>query len=215
MYDLLIKNGLIYDGTGNAPYAADVAAVDGSIVAIGQLEGESAKTVDASGMAVCPGFIDLHTHSDMSFLLDPTAQSKVRQGVTLELAGNCGMSFCAPLLGEARELLKPRISQYTDSFEPERQGATRTSAQHHPTVGRDPVDPLDRVDREVVYVGERERLPDARDLRGEAVHVVQAGQGRITGRPQRQVRWKTIEDAHALTRLPSRCGTVLREPRCL
>ncbi|MCH7745542.1 MAG: amidohydrolase family protein, partial [Chloroflexi bacterium] len=117
MYDLLVKNGRIIDGTGSASYTADVAVAGGEIVAIGKLDGESAKTIDAAGLAVSPGFIDLHTHSDMSFLLDPTAQSKVRQGVTLELAGNCGMSFCAPLIGEAEAMLKARVSQYTDSFE--------------------------------------------------------------------------------------------------
>ena len=88
MYDLLIRDGRIYDGTGSPAYSADIGVADGEIVAIGRLEGESVKTVNASGLAVSPGFIDLHTHSDMSFLLDSTAQSKVRQGVTLELAGN-------------------------------------------------------------------------------------------------------------------------------
>ena len=117
MYDLLIKNGSIFDGTGSPAYVADVAAVGGEIVAIGKLDGQAASTVDASGLIVCPGFIDLHTHSDMSFLLDNTAQSKVRQGVTFELAGNCGSSFCAPLIGEAREALEARVSQYTDNFE--------------------------------------------------------------------------------------------------
>lgn len=117
MYDLLVKNGRIIDGTGSASYTADVAVAGNEIVAIGMLDGESAKTIDAAGLAVSPGFIDLHTHSDMSFLLDPKAQSKVRQGVTLELAGNCGMSFCAPLIGEAEAALKSRVSQYTDSFD--------------------------------------------------------------------------------------------------
>ena len=117
MYDLLIEHGRIIDGTGSASYTADVAVAGNEIVAIGKLDGESAKTIDAAGLAVSPGFIDLHTHSDMSFLLDPTAQSKVRQGVTLELAGNCGMSFCAPLIGEAEAALKSRVSQYTDSFD--------------------------------------------------------------------------------------------------
>lgn len=117
MYDLLIKNGQVFDGTGSAPYLADVAAVDGEIVAVGRLAEDAVKAVDASGLAVSPGFIDLHTHSDLSFLLDPTAQSKVRQGVTLELAGNCGSSFCAPLQGAARELMRARVSQYTDSFD--------------------------------------------------------------------------------------------------
>ena len=117
MYDLLFKNGRVIDGTGCAAYSADVATVAGDIVAIGKLDGESGKTIDVGGMAICPGFIDLHTHSDMSFLLDSTAQSKVRQGVTLELAGNCGMSFCAPVEGAAEELLNTRVSQYSDSFE--------------------------------------------------------------------------------------------------
>ena len=117
MYDLKIEHGSVFDGTGAPAYRAHVAAVGGEIVAIGSLEGEARKVVDATGLAVSPGFIDLHTHSDMSFLLDSTAQSKVRQGVTLELAGNCGMSFCAPLEGAAEELLETRVSQHSDDFE--------------------------------------------------------------------------------------------------
>ena len=116
MYDLLFKNGAVYDGTGKEPYTADVAAVDGEIVAIGRLDGEAAKTIDASGLAVTPGFIDIHSHSDASFLHDHTAQSKLRQGVTLELAGNCGSSFCAPLLGKAKELFQARMGQYPNGL---------------------------------------------------------------------------------------------------
>jgi len=118
MYDLLIKNGYTIDGTGSAAYRADVGVKDGDIVALGQLEGEAAKIIDAGRLVVSPGFIDLHTHSDLSFLLDPTAQSKVRQGVTFELAGNCGFSFCAPLQGAAHEMLQSRVAQYTDAFQP-------------------------------------------------------------------------------------------------
>ena len=117
MYDLLIKNGLVLDGTGGASYSADVAAVGGDIVAIGRLDGEAAKTINAEGLAVSPGFIDLHSHSDMSFLLDSTAQSKVRQGVTMELNGNCGESFCAPLQGDAGARLEFEMSQYGSSFD--------------------------------------------------------------------------------------------------
>ena len=115
MYDLLIRNARIIDGTGSAAYAADVGVAGDEIAAIGKLEGDAAKTIDASGLVVTPGFIDLHTHSDMSFLLDNTAQSKVRQGVTLELAGNCGSSFCAPLLGAAKELFDTRAGQYENA----------------------------------------------------------------------------------------------------
>ena len=117
MYDLLIKNGHIYDGTGSPAYVADVAVRNGNIVAIGNLEGVASKTVDARNLAVCPGFIDLHTHSDISFLLDSTAQSKVRQGVTLEVAGNCGNSVCAPLIGSAVDSFKESTARYTDRFE--------------------------------------------------------------------------------------------------
>ena len=117
MFDLVFRNGSVIDGTGSPAYTADIAVRDGEIAAIGRIEGESAKTVDAAGLAITPGFIDLHTHSDLSFLLDPTAQSKVRQGVTLELTGNCGMSFCAPLIGEAEEQFRGRMSAYTDAFD--------------------------------------------------------------------------------------------------
>ncbi len=117
MYDLLIRDGLVFDGTGSPAYRADIGVSGGEIVAVGRLEGEAVRAIDASGLAVSPGFIDLHTHSDMSFLLDPKAQSKVRQGVTLELAGNCGSSFCAPLLGAAEEMFRARAAQYTMPLE--------------------------------------------------------------------------------------------------
>jgi N-acyl-D-amino-acid deacylase len=118
-YDLLIRQGTVYDGTGAPPYQADIAVAEGRIVAIGRLEGTARDTIDASGLAVAPGFIDLHTHSDLSFLIDPDAQSKVRQGVTTEVVGNCGMSMGAPLLGEARQVLRDRVATYGVSLEAE------------------------------------------------------------------------------------------------
>ena len=77
MFDLLVKNGNIYDGTGAPGFEADIGVLDGRIAAIGKLEENAAETIDATGLMVAPGFIDLHTHSDFSFLLDPTALSKV------------------------------------------------------------------------------------------------------------------------------------------
>ena len=112
MFDLLIRGGTIYDGTGAPGYVADVGVAQGRIAAIGALEEESAQTIHIPDLALSPGFIDLHTHSDFSFLLDNTAQSKVRQGCTLELTGNCGSSFCAPLHGEARQVGDERIGLY-------------------------------------------------------------------------------------------------------
>ncbi len=118
MYDLLIKNGTIFDGSGGPGYPADIGVLQGRIVAVGILEEDAVETIDASGLAVSPGFIDLHTHSDFSFLLDSAAQSKVRQGCTLELTGNCGFSYCAPLIGgDAKKFAQERLGLYGDEHE--------------------------------------------------------------------------------------------------
>jgi N-acyl-D-aspartate/D-glutamate deacylase len=87
-YDLLIKGGHILDGTGSPWYEGDVAVMDGKIAAIGRLVNPTARRViDATGLAVAPGFIDLHTHSDYTLLVDGHGQSKIRQGVTTEIIG--------------------------------------------------------------------------------------------------------------------------------
>ena len=111
-----IKNATIIDGLGGEPYIGNLYLNDGKIIAISYGESlDSDISIDAFGKIVTPGFIDLHTHSDLSFLLDSTAQSKVRQGVTMELIGNCGMSPCAPLIGESKDLLMQRLSTYENN----------------------------------------------------------------------------------------------------
>jgi dihydroorotase/N-acyl-D-amino-acid deacylase len=91
-HDLLITDGLVYDGLGDAPFIADIAVDKGKISAIGNLEGHTARTsIDASNKAVSPGFIDVHTHLD-PILRMPDAESHVRQGVTLALGGPDGSS---------------------------------------------------------------------------------------------------------------------------
>jgi N-acyl-D-amino-acid deacylase len=118
VFDLIIRNGTVVDGTGSEKFTADVAIKGDSVMAVGELTGEAAREIDASGKLVTPGFIDLHTHSDSSFLIDPHADSKLTQGVTLELFGNCGMSFCAPLIGGAKELFEERVNRSGDSLTP-------------------------------------------------------------------------------------------------
>ncbi len=87
-YDLVIRGGRVVDGTGNPWFYADVGIRDGRIVTVGQLaSADATRVIDATGLVVAPGFIDLHTHSDSQLLADGTAQSKIRQGVTLDIAG--------------------------------------------------------------------------------------------------------------------------------
>ena len=88
MLDVIIRGGLVADGTGAPLYRADVAVKDGRIAAIGELDGMDAReTLDASGLVVSPGFIDSHAHSDTSFLKDDSGASKLYQGVTTEVTG--------------------------------------------------------------------------------------------------------------------------------
>lgn len=87
-YDIIIKNAKVIDGSGNPWYAADVAIRDGRVAAIGkQILAPAATAIDARGMAVTPGFIDMHGHSDYTLLRDGNAESKIRQGITVELIG--------------------------------------------------------------------------------------------------------------------------------
>lgn len=95
--DLLLKNGVVIDGTGNPRYRADVAIHNGKISAVGpNLDVQAATVVDVAGATISPGFIDVHTHDDRLVLADPSMQPKVSQGATTVITGNCGISL-APL----------------------------------------------------------------------------------------------------------------------
>ncbi len=100
MFDLLIRNGRIVDGTGNPWYRADVGIRGERIAAIGHLAGaEAGHVIDAQGQVVCPGFVDPHSHSDLYLLAHPHHEPKIRQGVTTEVLGQDGISY-APVSDE-------------------------------------------------------------------------------------------------------------------
>ncbi|MDZ7343711.1 MAG: amidohydrolase family protein, partial [candidate division KSB1 bacterium] len=108
-FDLLILGGLIYDGSGRPGILGDLGIKHGKITAIGDLKNKSAKRkIDATGLAVAPGFIDFHSHSDDELLLGATPQSKIRQGVTTEIIGQDGDSM-APLTEAMRVARSERL----------------------------------------------------------------------------------------------------------
>src|SRR5262245_4822564 len=104
MYDLVLKNGRIYDGSGLPSFTADVAIRNGRIEGIGRINDPAAETIDADGLAVAPGFIDFHTHFDAQLLWDPLASSSNEHGVTTVGTGNCGLTL-APCKPESRDAL--------------------------------------------------------------------------------------------------------------
>ena len=109
MHDFLIRGGTVYDGAGSPGVAGDIAIAGGRITAIGRVDGPAQCVIDATGLAVAPGFIDIKTHSDFTLPINPKAESKVRQGVTTEIVGHCGFSVAPALPGKV-ELLKDYLS---------------------------------------------------------------------------------------------------------
>lgn len=106
MVDLLILHAKIIDGTGNPWYYGNVAVKDGRFVAVGSFDPPQAKKViDAKGAMLCPGFIDVHTHNDILLTYDPSCLSKLQQGVTTQIVGNCGFS-AAPLCDATKHMLQ-------------------------------------------------------------------------------------------------------------
>lgn len=101
MYDLILKGGNIFDGTGAEGFVGDVAVTDGIISDISRTELHGAREIiDVTGLTVSPGFVDMHTHSDFTLIADARAESQVHQGVTTEVIGQCGIS-CAPVCSHA------------------------------------------------------------------------------------------------------------------
>ena len=112
-HDLIIKNGTIIDGTGSDAYSGDIAIKDGLITEIGEVNGEAAEIIDAEGMTVSPGFVDIHTHLDAQIGWDPQMTPICWHGVTTALIGNCGLTF-APCKPEDTEILAGMMETVED-----------------------------------------------------------------------------------------------------
>ena len=112
MFDILITDGDVIDGSGASSMKVDIAIIDDRIAEIGNLNGAQAKKIiDAHGLTVTPGFIDVHSHGDIGLLVNPQAECKIRQGITTMVSGNCG-STPFPLRGEKKKDVQEELEKY-------------------------------------------------------------------------------------------------------
>lgn len=155
-YDVLFTGGTVIDGTGAPRVRADVAVAGDRIAAVGDLAGvQAARTIDARGRIVAPGFIDAHTHDDNLFLVDPAMTPKTSQGVTTVIAGNCGVSL-APLrpgrpvtppldlLGAPDDFRYPRFADYVARLDETPPAANAGLLVGHSALRLDTMDDVDR-----------------------------------------------------------------------
>lgn len=148
-YDLVIRGGTIVDGSGTPGFRADLAVVDGRIVAIGKIADKGKTEIDASEHAVTPGFIDGHTHHDAQIMWDPSGASSCFHGVTSAVMGNCGFTIAPSRDGE-RELVLRNLERAEDiPAEAMRQGI-EWSFDDFPTY----LDTLDRLPKSINYAAE-------------------------------------------------------------
>ena len=118
--DLVVRNATLFDGSGNPPVSGDIAISDDRILAIGDLYNyRGASEMDAGGKALAPGFIDVHTHDDRALLNNPLMPSKISQGVTTVVTGNCGISLAPLALKQPPPPPLDLIAPTGDAFYPE------------------------------------------------------------------------------------------------
>ena len=119
MFDLIVRGASVVDGTGAPARPADLGVIGDRIAALGAIEdgATAARTIDARGRVACPGFIDIHTHSDLTLVADGTGESKLRQGVTTEVVGNCSFS-AFPIEPARRDLHADHLARATAPLTP-------------------------------------------------------------------------------------------------
>ena len=155
MHDVLIRNALVLDGSDRPGGHADVAVRDGRIVAVGAVDGGARQVIDAGGRALAPGFIDVHTHDDLEVLRNPGMASKLSQGVTTVVVGNCGISASPVrirgevpdpmnLLGEAADFRFADFASYRQAVEAACPAVNVAALVGHTALRQNHMDRLDR-----------------------------------------------------------------------
>jgi N-acyl-D-amino-acid deacylase len=179
-FDVLIRGGQIADGTGGPLRRADVGIRGDTIAVVGDLSAATAATtIDATGRVVAPGFVDVHTHSDITILVNSNAESAIRQGVTTQVFPNCGMGL-APAIGEARTDVEDRARPYgidvdwtTVGEYFDRVQAAQPSINVVPMVAQGTV--------RMAVMGYRKDAPSAEELAEMKAHVAEAMRSGVRG----------------------------------
>src|SRR5690606_4612283 len=173
MYDTLIRGACVLDGSGAEGFVADVAVADGRIAALGDLgEARAREHIDGAGLALAPGFIDVHTHDDTNVIRTPDMLPKLSQGVTTVIVGNCGIS-AAPvtlrgdppdpmnLLGGRRDFTYPSFAAYTRAVDAARPTVNVAALVGHTALRSNHMDRLDRRATDAEIRAMRAQLRDA------------------------------------------------------
>lgn len=175
-FDLVLRNGLAFDGSGAQPAVADVAVAGDRIAAVERIPaGRGAVEIDVRGQAIAPGFIDVHTHDDRALLIAPDMAAKTSQGVTTVITGNCGVSLAplvlgdAPppppldLIGDAGSYRFAGFGAYLDALDAAPPAVNAACLVGHSTLRVGAMDDLDRPANEAELAAMRERLRAALD----------------------------------------------------
>lgn len=172
-YDLLIRRARVIDGSGREPFTADVAVEGERIVAIGDLgDADTRDMIDAEGLILTPGFIDVHTHDDTNVIRTPEMLPKLSQGVTTVVVGNCGISASPVtlkgnvpdpmnLLGRAADFRYPTFAAYAEAIERARPSVNVAALIGHTSLRSQVMDRFDRAASESEIAAMREQLETA------------------------------------------------------
>lgn len=204
-FDVILRGGLLYDGTGAPPVRQDIGLTGDRIAAIGDLSAAAAPlTIDAADRWICPGFIDVHSHSDAYQLIEPGAASKLFQGITTEITGNCGAS-AAPkysaytLPSDWLEQTYPRewttVADYRRLWDDIRPAVNTAMLIGHRTI-------------RAAVMGTADRAATPAEIRDMEKHLEQAldegGKGLSTGLIYAPAMFATPDEIHALARIAAR-----------
>ncbi|MBL4671307.1 MAG: D-aminoacylase [Arenicella sp.] len=169
-YNWIIRNAVILDGSGGSEYRADVGIIDNRIACIGDLDGrECESTIDAQGLCLAPGFIDVHTHDDIHLLNNPEMLSKISQGVSTVIVGNCGISASPVslngpppdpmnLLGNEHDFVFPRMRDYAAAINRVQPSVNVAALVGHTSLRANHMNQLDRPANQGEILAMREDL---------------------------------------------------------